>query len=215
MLSFSTRDRGRGILAFGGAVVVLVLAACSPNGVADPAAASPAGSPSEGPSAPVLPSAESDLECTIVGTNANDVLGGTAGNDVICGLNGNDAIVGMGGDDRIFGGRGNDRIDGGPGRDEVSGDRGADLVSGGGGVDDVEGGHGRDAVSGDAGSDVVQAGRGHDFCVATGDGVESNDVANGGPGFDRYDADPGDLLDSVETSASCSGALAESESLTP
>lgn len=195
----------RGVVA--GCAAALVIGACSPNGAADPAVASPAESPSASPSAPVLPSAESELECTIVGTNGNDVLRGTSGDDVICGLHGNDAIVGLGGDDAIFGGRGNDRIDGGPGRDEVSGDRGADLVTGGGGVDDVEGGHGRDAVSGDAGSDVVQAGRGHDFCVSTGDGVASNDVANGGPGFDRYEADPGDLLDSVETSAPCSGAL--------
>jgi Ca2+-binding RTX toxin-like protein len=196
----------RGLVA--SAAAVLVLGACTPGGE-EPAVASPTLPPSPSPSAPVLPSAESELACTIVGTDDNDVLRGTDGADVICGLHGDDAIVGLGGDDAIFGGRGNDRIDGGPGEDHVSGDRGADLVTGGDGVDDVEGGPSRDAVSGDAGSDVVQAGRGHDFCVSTGDGVEANDVANGGPGFDRYDADPGDLLDGVETSAACSGALEE------
>jgi hypothetical protein len=202
----SSRARIRDLVVAGG--LALALAACTPGGE-DPAVATPVESPSPSPSVPVRPSADSELVCTIVGTNDNDVLRGTDGDDVICALHGDDAIVGLGGDDAIFGGRGNDRIDGGPGDDRVSGDRGADLVVGGDGVDDVEGGHGRDAISGDAGSDVVQAGRGHDFCVSTGDGVEANDVANGGPGFDRYDADPGDLLDGVETSAACSGALEE------
>jgi len=113
------------------------------------------------------------------------------------------AIVGLGAADRIVGGRGNDRIDGGPGADDVSGGRGADLVTGGGSEDHVEGGPNRDAVMGDAGSDVVQGGRGRDFCVATDDGIGGNDVANGGPGRDVYDADPGDVLVSVETARDC------------
>jgi hypothetical protein len=60
-------------------------------------------------------------------------------------------------------------------------------------------------VSGDAGSDIVQGGRGLDFCVATKDGVEGNDVANGGPGTDAVDADAGDLLVAAETPVDCSG----------
>lgn len=44
----------------------------------------------------------------------------------------------------------------------------------------------------------MQGGRGRDFCVATDDGIDGNDVANGGPGRDVYDADAGDVLVSVE-----------------
>lgn len=39
-------------------------------------------------------------QCTIVGTNEDDLLVGTNGDDVICGLAGNDIIVGKKGDDR-------------------------------------------------------------------------------------------------------------------
>jgi hypothetical protein len=49
----------------------------------------------------------------------------------------------------------------------------------------------------------VQGGRGRDFCVATHDGTGGNDVANGGPGRDVYDADAGDTLVSVETARDC------------
>ena len=49
----------------------------------------------------------------------------------------------------------------------------------------------------------MQGGRGRDFCVATDDGIEGNDVANGGPGRDVYDADAGDVLVSVETARDC------------
>jgi hypothetical protein len=49
----------------------------------------------------------------------------------------------------------------------------------------------------------VQGGRGRDFCVATDDGIGGNDVANGGPGQDVYDADSGDTLVSVETFRDC------------
>jgi hypothetical protein len=44
--------------------------------------------------------------------------------------------------------------------------------------------------------------------VATQDGVGGNDVANGGPAADVYDADPGDLLDDVELERDCWGARA-------
>jgi hypothetical protein len=67
----------------------------------------------------------------------------------------------------------------------------------------VDGGHNRDAVYGDGRSDVVQAGHGRDFCVNTVDGVNGNDVANGGAGRDVYDADGADLLVDVETERGC------------
>jgi Ca2+-binding RTX toxin-like protein len=49
----------------------------------------------------------------------------------------------------------------------------------------------------------VKGGRGRDFCVATDDGIDGNDVANGGPGRDVYDADAGDVLVSVEAARDC------------
>ena len=60
-------------------------------------------------------------------------------------------------------------------------------------------------VIGDEGSDVVQGGHADDFCIATEDGVTGNDVANGGPGFDVYTADDGDLLVDVESANDCLG----------
>jgi hypothetical protein len=39
--------------------------------------------------------------------------------------------------------------------------------------------------------------------VATDDGIVGNDVANGGPGRDAYDADAGDTLVSVEAARDC------------
>jgi Ca2+-binding RTX toxin-like protein len=193
------------------AIFVLCAVVASPACTSDGASAPSLGPLAEPPSAtsppPTVPSVESDVECTIVGTNDNDVLRGTPGDDVICGLFGDDAMVGLGGEDVIIGDRGNDRIDGGPGDDQVDGGRGADLVTARGGIDDVEGGPGRDAVSGDAGSDIVQAGRGPDFCVATEDGIQGNDVANGGSGLDTFDVDPLDLQVSVERSRNCSGRV--------
>jgi len=41
------------------------------------------------------------------------------------------------------------------------------------------------------------------LCVATDDGIGGNDVANGGPGRDVYDAVVGDTLVNVETSRDC------------
>jgi hypothetical protein len=83
--------------------------------------------------------------CTIWGTNGNDLLVGTDGNDVICGLGGDDTLIGLGGDDRLIGGDGNDWLAGGLGNDFLSGGAGDDtldardgaydLVAGGAGVD--------------------------------------------------------------------------------
>ena len=75
--------------------------------------------------------------CTILGTDADDVLVGTAGPDVICGGGGNDHISGGPGDDTLAGGAGRDRLFGGDGRDTLrTRDRHPyDLVAGGAGVD--------------------------------------------------------------------------------
>ena len=70
------------------------------------------------------------LECTIVGTNGNDVLRGTAGVDVICGLGGADKLYGLAGNDTLRGGAGDDELYGGPGDDVISGGAGNDEVEG-------------------------------------------------------------------------------------
>ena len=89
------------------------------------------------------------VRCTIVGTQAADVLRGTRGRDVICGLGGNDTIVG---------GRGADVIYGGPGADVLDGGAGNDVLRGGAGNDTLRARDGR--------RDVVDGGRGIDLAFA-------------------------------------------------
>ena len=59
--------------------------------------------------------------CTILGTDADDVLEGTPGEEVICGLGGHDVIRGLGGDDVLDGGAGGDYLDGGDDTDTCVG----------------------------------------------------------------------------------------------
>jgi RTX calcium-binding nonapeptide repeat (4 copies) len=89
------------------------------------------------------------VRCTIVGTQAADVLRGTRGRDVICGLGGNDTIIGRGGADVIYGGPGADILDGGAGND---------VLRGGPGNDTLRAKDGR--------RDVVEGGRGNDLAIA-------------------------------------------------
>jgi Ca2+-binding RTX toxin-like protein len=77
-------------------------------------------------------------ECTILGTEGDDVLYGTSDNDVICGLGGNDTLKGGEGNDTLKGGEGNDILKGGEGStDELSGDEGDDTLDGGLGDSDI------------------------------------------------------------------------------
>lgn len=88
----------------------------------------------------------------------------------------------------IYGGRGADRAIGGAAGDVMFGDLGPDLLVGGPGID---------YLFGRKGADVMRAGRGNDGCL---NGVDGRpvDALFGGPGTDRFDADPGDALSSVE-----------------
>ena len=70
------------------------------------------------PPRPLDPSGRA-VRCTMVGTQAADVLRGTRRRDVICGLGGKDVILG---------GRGNDVIYGGPGADTINGGAGTDTL---------------------------------------------------------------------------------------
>ncbi len=104
-------------------------------------------------------------ECTITGTEGDDVLIGTPGDDVICGLGGNDTIKGGRGNDIIRGGLGDDIIDGDNGRDTLFGGRGNDTLNGGKGQDRLLGGRGNDQLDGGPGNDTVKGGPGNDVAA--------------------------------------------------
>jgi hemolysin type calcium-binding protein/List-Bact-rpt repeat protein len=68
-------------------------------------------------------------DCTIVGTDGNDVLIGTSLDDIICGLNGKDVIWGLRGEDVLIGGYGRDVLVPGGGNDVIKGSDGFDTAS--------------------------------------------------------------------------------------
>jgi Ca2+-binding RTX toxin-like protein len=89
----------------------------------------------------------------------------------------------------LSGGRGSDHLIGGGAGDVMDGKLGGDLL---------EGNYGSDYLFGGRGADLLRAGPGNDGCL---NGVDhrANDSLIGGSGTDRYDADRGDALRSVET----------------
>jgi Ca2+-binding RTX toxin-like protein len=136
------------------------------------------------------------VRCTIVGTQAADVLRGTRGRDVICGLGGNDRILGGGGADIVYGGPGADILDGGIGNDILRGGAGNDQLIGRSGNDRLEGASGVDRLEGGTGLDVLLGGAGPDVLRAH-DG--RRDTVRGGTGNDLAFADRNvDQLVSVE-----------------
>ncbi len=136
------------------------------------------------------------VRCTIVGTQAADVLRGTGARDVICGLGGNDRIIGGGGADVVYGGPGADTLDGGAGNDLLRGGPGNDRLIGRSGNDRLEGGDGHDNLIGGTGRDTMLGGAWSDLILAR-DGWR--DVVNGGRGVDTAIVDRDrDRLTSVE-----------------
>ena len=147
------------------------------------------------PARPLDPSGR-PVRCTIVGTQAAEVLRGTAGRDVICGLGGNDRILGGGGADLVYGGPGRDEIDGGVGNDLLRGGPGNDQLIGRSGNDRLEGGAGADRLDGGTGRDTLLGGSGADTLLAR---EGARDLVNGGGGIDFAVADRGiDSLVAVE-----------------
>ncbi len=126
------------------------------------------------------------VACTIVGTQASDVLRGTSGRDVICGLGGNDRIIALGGGDIVYGGPGNDVIDGGGGNDVLRGGPGNDKLNGRAGNDRLEGGAGADTLIGGTGRDTLLGGSARDLILAR-DGWR--DAVDGGSGRDTATLD--------------------------
>ena len=145
-------------------------------------------------------------DCTVYGTNGDDILVGTSGNDIICGLDGNDTIDGRSGDDKIYGGEGEDRIYGRSGSDTIYGGNGNDFILGhnghdiiygnlgndtiyaGGGNDLAKGGDGDDELYGEAGNDNLEGNKGHDKMH----GGRGNDIIWGGKGDDTIRGNAGE-----------------------
>ena len=134
-----------------------------------------------------------DVDCTITGTNRDDVLVGTPGNDVICGRAGDDMIFGAGGHDVLFGDPGRDLLFGDAGNDLLLGGPGQGFLDGGAGNDNLQGEQGKDDLTGGSGSDALFGGNSPDS-LDTMDGVAGNDSADGGRGPDTCASDPGDLV---------------------
>jgi Ca2+-binding RTX toxin-like protein len=105
-----------------------------------------------------------EAECTVAGTDGDDVLVGTAKRDVICGLAGDDVLRGLRGNDVLLGGPGADRLLGGRGDDTLEGGGRRDGLVGGKGRDTMLGGHGRDLLlSRDGVRDLVNGNSGRDW----------------------------------------------------
>jgi uncharacterized repeat protein (TIGR01451 family) len=149
-------------------------------------------------------------DCTLTGTEGNDVLTGTTGDDVICGLGGDDRISGVGGNDTLHGGSGNDRLSGGLGDDDLRGDAGKDTgsyaaapaavrvnlarrtASGHGadrlrGIERLTGSRYADLLRGSHATNVFFGGRGADRLLGGG----RRDVLRGGSGRDYLDGGRG------------------------
>ena len=168
-----------------------------------------------------------DAQMTIDGGDGNDAIGvrtstsmpvvilGGAGNDTlntddansptVHGGDGNDAIksgqgqqflYGDGGSDTIHAGEGSDLVNGGGGKDHLFGQQGKDRLYGGNGDDAIDGGSGDDRINGGAGTDKLFGGSGGDS-FNTVDGEKDFLFGNGG--FDSADADPSDMLTSIES----------------
>ena len=99
--------------------------------------------------------AVSVADCTVTGTEGDDILNGTADNDVICGLGGNDKIDGRSGDDSLEGNQGSDKIHGGRGDDIIWGDQGDDIIRGNAGKDTITPGAGEDTILGTTLDDTI------------------------------------------------------------
>ena len=166
----------------------------------DVAAVAAVGRQDRGCAWPVIARAADTLavhpNCTIEGTDGDDVLEGTGEKDVICGHQGDDVIRALDGADIVFGGAGRDRIRGGPGRDRLYGEDGNDRVRGGNGSDQVYGQIGDDRLFGDDWDDYLAGGYGNDL-MAGGPGSDNAydsfgiDVAMLGAGRDLFYSDRG------------------------
>ena len=96
----------------------------------------------------------------------------------------------------LYGTDGDDVLTGTPGDDLICGLRGNDVIRAGLGDDTILGGDGNDSIHGGGGSDRLFGAAGNDRVYAI-DGLP--DIANGGPGRDRFWGDQDDTVTEVET----------------
>jgi hypothetical protein len=144
----------------------------------------------------------------VPGCPTSGVLSGTDGSDTppegrgLEGGDGDDKIRGLGGSDEIYGSSGSDVVYGGPGRDFLfsegiyggGNEWNTDVLYGGDDPDDLYAGNGEDVLYGGDGDDQLYAldiGMGK---TAPKDG--GRDKLYCGGGWDRYEADPTDYVDS-------------------
>jgi Ca2+-binding RTX toxin-like protein len=109
----------------------------------------------------------------LLGDDQGETLTGGNKDDVICAYGDDDTIDSRKGDDVVFGGDGADDITDGLGDDYLYGEAGQDTITAGAGADYLSGGDD---------FDVLEA---HD-------GIEGNDVLDGGGGVDSCNPDPSD-----------------------
>jgi Ca2+-binding RTX toxin-like protein len=131
----------------------------------------------------------------LLGTDKEDVMNGKKGEDEIHGLGARDYIAGGFGSDVLYGGDGNDTLQGGTflGIPEESS---KDVLYGGAGNDFMTGCTGEDVLYGGDGNDSLD---GNGSCNGSFDGTwdqRQRDRLYCGEGWDRYDADESDYVDS-------------------
>jgi hypothetical protein len=178
---------------FPAAAALLAVALLAPPAASDP-------TPVPGPTTSPDP-ARLAAQCTIEGTEEDDILVGTPGPDVICGLGGDDVLIGLDGDDILEGGEGVDTVSfeaspcciradlaagiaTGAGNDQLVsienliGSQGDDVLRGDGGPNFLSGLGGTDLLYGGEGDDTLLGGDGDDYLLGEG-GVNSIDGGNG------------------------------------
>jgi Ca2+-binding RTX toxin-like protein len=145
----------------------------------------------------VVVDAAAGSDVVFIQNNAGNcsVFGGD-GDDKIVDTGGSNTLAGGAGKDSLYGGDGNDRLNGNGGNDRLNGEGGSDRMYGYDGNDVMDGGSSRDRFYGGAGVDICYGQSGDDLFYVSGDG--SNDSCFGATGNDGADADPGDVLGSVE-----------------
>jgi Ca2+-binding RTX toxin-like protein len=97
-----------------------------------------------------------DIDNTINGNSAKNILNAGAGDDNLYGFGGNDVLNGGEDNDLLEGGNGNDVLNGNSDDDDLFGQAGNDILNGGSGNDRLDGGAGSDTYSGGDGYDFVR-----------------------------------------------------------
>lgn len=182
------------------AAALLVVALVAPTAASEPTPSEPTPVPGPTPSPEPAPRL---VQCTIEGTEANDVLIGTPGPDVLCGHGGDDVLQGLDGDDELDGGDGLDTVAfdqapcciradlsagtaTGAGTDQLiaveglTGSGGDDVLRGDGGPNALSGLGGTDLLYGGEGDDTLAGGDGDDYLLGEG----GANTLDGGPGAD-------------------------------